>query len=70
MHVCFYKPVRSEVSLIVKVAGFLSGNRVPVDLYRESMDLCRFGDHKSGLLKIQFGDHKINLDFKRFYSDC
>jgi len=28
-----------------KVAGFVSGNRLPVDSYQ-------FGDHKSGLLKI------------------
>ena len=45
-----------------KVAGFVSKNRVPVDLYR-------FWDHKSGLLKIQFGDHETNLDFKRFDSN-
>ena len=38
-----------------KVARFISGNRVPVASY-----------HKSGLLKIRFGDHKTNPGFKRF----
>jgi hypothetical protein len=40
--------------LFSKVAGFVSGNRVPEDLYHEFMDLYCFGDHKT------------NPDFKRF----
>jgi hypothetical protein len=28
------------------------------------MDLYRFGDHESWLLKIRFRDHKINPDLK------
>jgi hypothetical protein len=40
-----------------------------MDSFRKSMESYWFGDHKSWLLKIQFGDHETNPDFKRLDSN-
>jgi hypothetical protein len=50
------------IGLIIKVAGIISGNCVPVDSFRESMDLYQFVVMNPDSKKVRFVPYNTNPD--------